>query len=235
MTYLQFKTFTAAAISRSLSSLVVNGVDLLGSAVNMARKNIERKRDFELAKTSAKIAVPLGEAVDLSTAVHPVSLTAVDIKTVLAAQLASSGAPIGYMSRDAHQRRLSRQLARVGLLEMDSGLTAVVGSISLVRHGNRVYLSPGDPTAYGVTGGSIDVLLDVVAWMDEYAEDDDTDFLLTYCVDYMMLETFRYLQLFVKEDARLHVSDQQYANAWHAVVAWDSNLVVGDSDDANLD
>ena len=235
MTYLQFKTFTAAAIQRSLASLVVNGVDLLGSAVNMARKNIERKRDFELAKATAKLTVTLGESVSLSEAVDATTDEAIDIKTVLRVQLASSGAPIGYISRDAHQRRLSRQLEKVTMSEINAGLTATVGSLSLVRHGDQVYLSPADATAYDINGDEVELYLDVVKWLDDYVEDDDEDFLLTYCVDYMLLETFRYLQLFIKEDSRLQVSDQQYANAWHAVVAWDSNLVVGDSDDANLD
>lgn len=232
MTYLEFKTFVAAALQRKLDSFVVNGLDLLQYAVNMARKNIERKRDLELAKTVATLEVTLGEFVSLDGAVDADD-EPVDIKTILHVQATAVGAPIGYISRSMHQRSLARRLARVQVAELESGLTATVDQLNLVRFGNDVYLSPPNAEDWGGYN-PVSVLLDVVRWLPDYSDNDDTDFLLEHCVDYMLLETYRSLQLFIKEDARLQVSDEKLANAWHALVAWDSNLVVGDTDDANL-
>lgn len=236
MTFTEFKAFVCAALQRSQASLIVNGVDLLARAVNMARKNIERRIDFEMAKGEAQLTLTLGEKASLDDAVDPADTDeSVSIKTVLRVQLASNGTPIGYLSRDAHQRRLDRQLSSATMTEINAGLTATVGSLNLVRFGNYVYLSPADASAYNVSSTTVDVLMDVVKWMPDYVDDDDEDFLLTHCADFLMLETFQYLQMFVKEDARLNVSKDKWASAWNAMLTWNANLIVGDSDDANLD
>ena len=236
MTYLEFRTFVAAALQRSEASLTVNGVNLLAKAVNMARKNVERRYDFELAKVVAKLTVPFGQLQSLDDAVDPADETEkVSIKTILRVQIASTGVPIGYLSRDAHQRRLERQFARAHIEAIASGLTATVSNLNLIRFGNSVYLSPPNAQDWSESGASLAVFMDVVAWMADYVDDDDTDFLLEHCADYLMLETYRYLQLFIKEDSRLNVSDEKMSSAWHALMTWNNNLVVGDSDDANLE
>ena len=236
MTYLEFRTFVAAALQRSESSLTVNGVNLLARAVNMARKNVERRFDFELAKRVAKLTMTFGQLVSLDEAYDPDDETkAVSIKTVLRVQQASTGVPVGYLSRDAHQRRLERQFARAHVEAIAAGLTATVSNLNVVRYGNSVYLSPPNAQDWSASTTTMDVLMDVVAWLPDYVDDDDTDFLLVHCADYLLLETYRYLQLFIKEDARLNVSDEKLASAWHALMTWNNNLVVGDSDDANLE
>jgi hypothetical protein len=76
--------------------------------------------------------------------------------------------------------------------------------------------------------------MDVVRWLNDYVSANDTDFLLEHCADYMLLETLRFLQYFLKEDIRVNVSDNQLAAAWQGVIAWDANLVLT-GEDMNLD
>ena len=236
MTYLEFRNTLCAALSRSHETFLHGEVDLLRSAVNMARKNIERRFDFELAKRVAKLTMTFGQLVSLDEAYDPDDETeAVGIKTLLRVQQASTGVPVGYLSRDAHQRRLERQFARAHSEVIAAGLTATVSNLNVVRYGNSVYLSPPNAQDWSASTTTMDLLMDVVAWLPDYADDDDTDFLLEHCADYLLLETYRYLQLFIKEDARLNISDEKMAGAWHALMTWNNNLVVGDSDDANLE
>ena len=238
MTYSEFKLFVCAALQRRASDFVVDSTDLLKLSVNMARKNIERKRDFEMSKTVVELDVPVGGSADLGDAVLFGTDTAVSIKSILNVQISTDGTnyfPIDYIGRQTHFHQVSR--AYDGLTEADEQISrqpTATGTFKLVRMGNTVYLSPSDTDSYsGAT--TVKVKMDVVKWLDDYASDDATDFLLEHCVDYLMLETFRYLQMFIHDDARLKVSDDALGKAWHAVVAWDSNLTVGDVVDATLD
>lgn len=237
MLFSAFKSFVAAALQRSTTDFVVGSTDLLSLAVNMARKNIERKKDFELAKCLADVTMTVGQSVALSTAVISGTATAVSVKTILRAQLSTDGTtffPIGYVSRDMHMRRVARNYEDLTTLdEVAQAQPTKTNRFQLVRFGEDVYMSPSDTDSYNDVS-TLYVRMDVVKWLPDYSVDGDTDFLMEHCVDYLMLETFRYLQLFLKEDVRLNVSDDQWRVAWQAVVAWNDNLVVGDSDDANL-
>ncbi len=238
MTFSGFKSFVAAALQRNTTDFVQGTTDLLALAVNMARKNIERKRDFELAKETADLTVTVGEAAELADATYSGTADAISIKTVLRVQLSTDGVtffPIRYSSRDSHMRRVFRNYEDLETLDDITGVQPTkTGRYEAVRYGDSIYLTPSDADSYNDLS-TVYLRMDVVRWLDDYSVDDDTDFLLEHCVDYLMLETFRYMQLFLKEDVRLNVSDDAFARAWQSVVAWDSNLVAGDVDDANLD
>ena len=239
MTLGTFKSFVAAALQRNTTDFVSGTTDLLLLAVNMARKNVERKRDFEKAKELADLTVTVGQSAELSGAVYSGTSDAINIKTILRAQLSVDGGttffPIRYSSRDSHMRRVARNYEDLASIDEITGTQPTsTNRYELVRFGDCVYLTPSDTESFA-DQSTVVVRMDVVRWLADYSDSDDTDFLLEDCVDYMMLETLRYMQVFLKEDVRLNVTDQQLATAWHAVVAWDSNLVAGDVDDANLE
>jgi hypothetical protein len=75
--------------------------------------------------------------------------------------------------------------------------------------------------------------MDIVKWLDNYAVNGSEDFLLEHCFDYMLLVTLCYLQLFVKEDVRMAVTDEKMQAAWLSLVQWDGNIVQT-SDDMEL-
>lgn len=237
MNYGDFKLLVAAAAQRSASSFLVGDTDLLAVAINLVRKQVERRRDFELAKETADLTVTIGASADLANAKYAGTSTSIVVKTILSAQISTDGVsfvPIEVSNRAKHvQSSLRRYEQAADIQEFVDTQPTSTHKFQLIRYGDSVYLSPSDTDSYsGAT--TVTVRMDIVRWLDEYNSVDDTDFLLEHCTDYMLLETLKFLQYFVKEDVRVDISEAQLAKAWQGVIAWDANLVLT-GDDMNLE
>jgi len=237
MDYNAFRILVAAAAQRSVDALTSGTTDLIALAANMARKSIERGRDFEMAKTTADITITLGQGADLSTTVLAGTVTPVKVKTILRAQASTNGGtsfvPIGVTSRQTHFDSWTRRVGSFNTLEdVTATYPTETHKFQLVRYANTVYMTPSDTVSFD-NQAAVLVRMDIVKWLDNYAVNGPEDFLLEHCFDYMLLVTLCYLQLFVKEDVRLPVTDVKMKEAWMAMIQWDSNVVVT-SDDMNL-
>ena len=60
------------------------------------------------------------------------------------------------------------------------------------------------------------------------------DFFTVYCIDWMLYRTIQELNLFLKEDQRVVISQKMLQEAWDTVVSWNSRLEKS-SDEMNLD
>jgi hypothetical protein len=60
------------------------------------------------------------------------------------------------------------------------------------------------------------------------------DFFLVECIDWMLYQTIRELNLFLKEDQRIQISNAIMKEAWDTVVSWNSRLKTTD-DELDLD
>lgn len=83
----------------------------------------------------------------------------------------------------------------------------------------------------------VEVTLEVVKWMKPYGYVDDgtyvtCDWMLEYASDYLLYRTMSELNVFLKEDDRLNISQSKMTEAWVNLTAWDSTMISGDE---NLD
>lgn len=239
MTLAQFRSCVAAYMQRSESTFVYDGVNLLTQAANMARQYVERTRNFEMCKTSAQItSVDITNGALLSSMVLRGTVTPVVAKSISAAFLGFSTStgefPIEMMTREAHIARLSRQYDRMVTRNPQQNSPAeMMGFFSLVRHGDYIYIHPGDITALG--SQTVTVYFDIVKWLPEYVADSDTDFLLTYGRDYMLFKTIQMLNFMIKEDQRVPVSTAMLQEAYNSIVSWDSTMITNSVNDNELD
>lgn len=245
MTFGDFKTMVAAFLQRDSTTFVYGTFDWLTYAINMARKASERQRDFEMCRTRAQLQLSSLTAVTaLSGAKFMDSpSTTVSIKTIRKAWITDSNAslyyPIKVISREAYVQSATRGMqdhtfVRVASTTVysDNPTTSPV----LVREADNVFLSPANSDYYG--SATPLVKMDVIQWLADYADATPTatDFLLTHCIEYMLMKTVSLLQPFLKEDIRVPLALEQLKIAWRSVVAYDSQLVsAGSSDDTNLD
>lgn len=240
MNFGDFKTMVAAYMQRDTTAFVIGTSDLLALAINMSRRETERRRDFEMSKVQARLSVNIASGASLANAVLASDgITAVVVKTVHKAFLPISDGsgyfPVQVISRAKHNQQLERYYDQVQKLEDAATQVGMpVDYFALVRMANDVYLIPSDTTAYSGST-SITVLLDIVKWLPDYTANGDTDFLLEYCTSYMLLQTVYILNPMLKEDVRVPITERQLDRAWHSVIAWDSNLVLNSAEDAALD
>ena len=243
-TFAQIKMQVAAYMQRSPASFVhlyaPSSVDLLSLAVNQARKWMELERNFELSRVQTELSISLANGSDISGMTLLDGVTAVSVKSIAKAFLPIAGTtdgwfPIEVMSRDKHLERLQRYYDQVtDLTTVNGAQTSLVPYFAVVRTGDLLYLTPNDTAVYGNVD-PIDVRFDVFKWLPDYSTDGSTDFLLTHCETFMLLRSAYQLNFFLKDDQRINISNAVMEKEWHSVVAWDSNLVVNSSSDANLD
>lgn len=241
MNFGDFKKVVAGYMQRSANVFSPSTVDLLAHAINAARRSAELKTDFELCKARGQLTVSLTTGASLDNMKVEGTSTALSVKTLLKAYMplydaTAESFPVEIISRSKHVERVQRYYSGQ-IQEVDGKQLIPAASCSryqIVRFGNDVYLSPADVDSYG-GNTSIVVKFDVIKWLADYSLDADTDFLLTHCDTWMLFQTVWQLNMFLKEDARVPVSQAAMDRAWADVINWNSTLLQNSSDDANLD
>ena len=235
MTYGNFKDYVAAFMQRSEASFVAGTVDILGVAINEARRSLERRGDFEMSRVAAKITLNTnGTESLLSTAVlFSDGVTSVNVKTPRKAFVLSGASvwvPIDIISRDIHVEKYKRDLGITSATTLaDLADSQLNEGYKLVRFGMSVYVAPAGATNYG-DSSTVAVKLDAIRWLDAYTADDDTDFLLEYCPDLVLMQTVKWLNLSMREDERIPVSAEAFAEAWMTMEDWNRSIAISDDD-----
>jgi len=235
MTYGNFKKYTAAFLQRTAASFVSDTTDILGIAINQARRALERMKDFEMSRTAVLITLNTdGSASLLSTAVlESNEATGVDVKSLKKAFIASSSGawlPIDIVSRDVHVERVKRAAGSptaTNLSEADE--IALSERYTIVRFGLSVYIVPAGAANY-LDSATVQVKLDAIRWLADYSADEDTDFVLTYCPDLLLMQTVKWLNLSMREDERIPVSKEAFDSAWQAMEDWNRSIAFSDDD-----
>lgn len=243
-TFAEMKAQVAAYMQRSPTSFVhtygSTTVDLLGKAVNQARKWMELERNFEMCRVQCELDVDLENGTDIGDMTLLDGVTAVSVKALAKAFLPITDStegwfPIDIITREKHVERVARYYSKVtNLADVSKTYTELVPYFAVVRMGDLIYLTPADTTVLNNLD-PVTVRFDAYKWLADYSADGDTDFLLTHCETYMLLRSAYQLNFFLKDDQRINISNAVMDKEWHSVVAWDSNLVVCDTSDANLD
>lgn len=83
----------------------------------------------------------------------------------------------------------------------------------------------------------VEITLDCIKWMLPYGYEDTTntvtcDWMLEHASDFLLYRAMSELNVFLKEDDRLNITQSKMTEAWISLTAWDSTLISGDE---NLD
>lgn len=239
MTLGTFRSLLAGFMNRDPGTFVVHNVNMLDRAANQARKWAERQHRFECARASAVIrGVSLTDGGLLSSAVsvgEPGRLLKVRTieRAFLPFQDNTGQFQIEVVSRDSDMREKGRAFKNVQTTDPRTIKPWVgSGTFRLVRHNNLIYLSPFDQTT---SSTNRDVFMDVVVWLPDYVKDDDNDFFLEHCEDFMVLRSVYQLNFMLKEDQRVVISAKAMEELWETVLKVDNDAVTGSCDDANLE
>ena len=228
MTYSEFKAYTAAFLQRSTTAFVQGSVDVLGVAINQARKTVERMHDFEMARVQAQLAMPTnGSTIALNTVKLFGTETLIDVKTVKRAFISASGGswiPIDVIGRDQHIAKVRRAVGEATSSTVADIVEAgLYENYKFVRYGLGAYVAPAGASNYSGSS-TVDIMLDAIRWLDPYTADGDTDFLLEYCSDLLLMQTIKWLNLSMREDQRIPVSAEAFDAAWRAMQDWNRSV-----------
>jgi hypothetical protein len=249
MTFSEFKVLVAGFAQRDPSSFVIGSTDVLTSAINLAKRWAERNHNFFYSKVSALLAdVDVQTGADLADAVllsDPE--VAVSIKYIhkayfpFEATTPTMYCPIEVVSREQtiertqryYQGEVTKWKPRQQVPPLGGYTNAAMSYWCVYQWEGKLWISPQSVDALGAQ--TIDVVLDVTKWLPPYVADDDEDFFLTDCQDFLLMRSIYQLNLFVKEDVRVPISVKAMQEMWESVVMWDSNIVSSTTHENNLD
>jgi len=203
---------------RSNTTVLAIG-DALEVAINSAKRGAQLLHDFEYCRTTCSFAVNLTSGALVSSGVDTVDdVTVRDVKRIEAAAL-SGEQPLYTLDQVSYRRYVRR---RTGLTtdEIDPPPSPPYVAM-LVTQNNRIYLKGSS-----LSGSSVNIVADVVYFLDDYAVDGDTDFFLTRGTDWMLMAVAQRLNFFLKDDERIPVNTALMRERWNDLLAWDGALSV---------
>jgi hypothetical protein len=242
-TLLQLKQAVAGFCQRDIATFTRqdSGYDVLLQACNNARLYAERNIDFEKSFEQAYVVISdLTAGVNLSTAVtydtrNAVTPTSVSIKKIVKPFIASTNGqlvPVTLWSKRKWNDRLERKLELIDdrtAVNLEEGTSM---EILVVQQADKIFVYPASTTLFA--SGSATLALDVVKWLSEYTTNTDTDFLMTYCFDWLMYRTIYELNFYLKEDERVQLSDKLIQDSWDAMIRWNNELIESATGDTDL-
>ena len=217
----------------------VASFDILLQAMNNARLYAERRVDFELAVTQVHIpGLTLADGGSLTNAVLASDdTTKVGVKKIRTPYLplhqSSHFFPVDLTSKKKWDDRVKARWEGAHPRDRADFAFLTDCPFELVQSGNLIFIVPPNSKMY--EGGTLTVGAEVLAWLPDYVDGSEEDFLLDFCFDWLMYRTIQELNFFLKEDERVQLSAKLVQDSWDALVTWNNELQASAVDDANLD
>lgn len=226
---MNWATFTDSVkgfVNRTGTDLTQGSTDMILTAANMAKTFAQRKRVFHMARDTAFLA-----ASDLGTAISdakdaPGSGSAVAIRKIEQAYMYGVNGTSNVRARrvrfiSLQDVRLYYPIATAN--ELNPQLISLdPAEIAAYIKGTKMY-SLGLSSASGLY-----FWLDVVKWMPDYTG-SNTDFFLDYHSDWLIAKTCDFLNIYLKEDQRVAISQAKLDEAWRSVCAFDEEFARSDN------
>jgi hypothetical protein len=242
----ELKAEVAAYLQRQVSDYVVNGVDLVLSAINGAHQYALQQYDFEYAKVSVDAQISLQNGVEISPLPLHGTTTLVTVKKVLRGWLADGfggSRPLKFINRDYQAEDVAQRWAGIPVpfapSQRDMPTYPYFFELYLTQQGSKLYLYPSsikvtqtDPVA---------VALDVVRYFPDYKDsDENSDFLLQFGSDFLQWSSVCQLNTFSKEfvprqEGNVGPPTDLLEQAWKDLLAWDAQLITTGDTAVNLD
>lgn len=197
--------------------------------VNDAVLWANRSHNFKLAQGISEFVYPANTlSVDLSTVILTDKVTGISTVQLLGRAGQTTGNVVPFLSYeevllrryDSSNRNPSPQEYTPG---KDTFLNMVEQNYSYVafRHGDKFGLFP-TPTK------DVNILLTYNKLLPVLSADGDSNFLLDYCKDWIILKALARFNLYLKDDTRVQFTEsliKQQDQEWQSILRWDDELI----------
>lgn len=201
--------------------------DRVDRAIRKACKFAQRKHQFVLAE-------------DLIRIVYPANTLVLNVGDVLRGKIrdlischmlgsidATTGKPLRILKYSELSARIRKyQQTHIYGNDIESESTQVISELTNLRSNSdyTVFLMAGGIGIYPVPTSDVNLLVGIHTWLADLTEDDDTNFLLDFCDDYIVLRSLYSLNTLLKTEGRNQINAVELAEAWETITTWDSQI-----------
>jgi hypothetical protein len=197
--------------------------DRVDRAINKSIRFLMRKHQFTLTERFVRIAYP-ANALTLNVA----DILDGKIRDIISVQLVSS--PTGTSGKFLRVQKLSELFAKLNkqqrLRPILFDFEEINTEFTQLRENSdySVFLMNGEIGLYPTPTSAVTLLLAAHAWLRPLENDDDTNFFLDFCDDYIVLKSLYHLNTVLKMEGVNPINSQELADAYEACLQWDSQL-----------
>ncbi len=69
------------------------------------------------------------------------------------------------------------------------------------------------------------LMINLHVWLAPLEENDDTNFLLQNCYDYVLLRAVKRMNIFLKDEGRNQITKEELDDSWDSCLQWDSEVM----------
>lgn len=221
MTWNEFQTTVAGFANRTNLTGTPN---MILSCANMAKAYAQRKHNFKMARGRAFLS-PSIDGVDVSTATATPGGSAVTVKKLESAWL--------YTISGSNYRKSTRvPFMTLGdgknFYDVQSSDWAPPASQVATPSEQRVFMQ-GTKVFLLSSESSQAMMFDAILLLADYTG-SNTDFFLTYHSDWLVAKTLDLLNIYLKDDQRVMISQARLDDAWTSVISFDEDFAEGQFD-----
>lgn len=196
--------------------------------INNAILWLQRKREWKMTERLIRFTVPANTLfVNLSVACEGTPRSIINT-TLLASSTAVEGKLLDLCSYDKVMRE-RRQFQRSH--EPSSVEAEPVGApsrhnefISQVHSYKAFLIGANNFGLYPTNTSAAYVMMNLSIWLPTLVDDSDTNFFLTYAYDLVLMRAFKQFSIYLKEDRRAVVANEEIAEGYNSLVEWDTQV-----------
>jgi len=91
--------------------------------------------------------------------------------------------------------------------------------------GYYAFISGDKLGLYPTPTSDVTISVDVHIWLPPLVEDNDTNFLLDFCYDFVILKTLQRYNIYSKQESRNPISEAELSALWQGVKDWDGQVI----------
>lgn len=196
--------------------------DRVDAAINRTIDGLQRKHRFTMSERLVRLTYPAN-----SLHVNVADVLGGKIRNLFDAQLVSGTSNTGKVLRISSYSALTRLLNKQQRLStVDETLENSLDYLDTLRAGSdySVFLIQGNIGLYPTPQADVTLVVGANIWLNKLVEDDDTNFFLDYCEEYIVLKTLYTLNTLFKTENRNQINANEVQQAYEDCMAWDSQI-----------
>lgn len=96
------------------------------------------------------------------------------------------------------------------------------------NHQHFAFFNGSDLGLYPTPQADKLLLINLHVFLDTLSADDDTNFLLENCYDFIILKSLKRMNIFLKTEGRIPIPAEEVQDAWDSILQWDKEVMIGD-------
>jgi len=196
--------------------------------INNAILWLQRKREWKMTERLVRFTVPANTLfVNISEACEGTPRSIIST-ALLNSITATEGKIIDLSSYDKlmrERRSFQRAHEAINVEYEPSNLESGHNQFVIQAHEMKAFLVGANNFGlYPTNSTDRYIMMNLSTWLPVLVDNNDTNFFLTYAYDLVLMKAFKQFSIYLKEDRRAQITNEEIAEGYNSLVEWDTQI-----------